>query len=118
VATRCGLEMEEFGEWSPDDAVAMVANPQAKIDIVEHDPQAFVAAADLEENRSAQGQAGAGDSRDPTRECQLAGWAGIPVARETELVGCHHPWPEHDAGVLYPPVCIEQLGADGANVRA
>src|ERR1700732_4464719 len=70
--TRCALQMKQFRKRGPDNAIAMVSESQAKIDIIKSDAQMYVVeSADFEEYRTPDCGAGTCHRRKCARQRQL-----------------------------------------------
>ncbi len=111
--------MDQLGEGRPDDAVARSPDLQAQVDVVErHLEVGGVEPPDPREHLGPQGEAGGRDRRDLVGDQHPGEVAASRVGHpEMEAVD-DAPDAEDEAGVLDGAVRVEELGADGADIRA
>ena len=84
--------MEKLGARSPNNAVAIVPELQAKIDVVEGDMEVlFVQPADLQKNALSDGETGAGDGGEGACERELVAVPRIISPRQPKKMGHARP---------------------------
>ncbi len=117
AAGRFGVD--EFGEWRPYDAQALLSNTQAQIHVIEgHRESLFIQALQRIEDRFAQQQA-------CRRNCALASGdlihaqvAGVALFQVVASVRGQSIDTDHHAAVLHHAVGPQQFGSHCADVRA
>lgn len=111
--------VHQYGTGFVEGLPTLSVKSQTQVDIVKRDGKiGFVKPTDCKETVAPDQHAGCSDCSDELRQRMAVEVPFVGGRQEAMGMTCRVAHSDHDAGMLYPAVRIEQLSADRANVVA